>query len=222
MRVFLIEDDLPIAENLKTVLESEGIRVFHFSEGQAALSRLKHESPDAVLLDLMLPDIPGEQVVKEIRKTCEIPIIVISAKNTEFDKVLLLELGVDDYLTKPFSIKELIARLKRNVEKYRRVQEKEHGTVLSAGPFELDLENFTFKVDGKQVQLTPKEFKIMEIFLSNPNRILTRSQIEDAVWEEGYITPKNLDVYIARLRSKIGKRASALKNVRGFGFKLEV
>lgn len=222
MKVFLVEDDFPIAENLKTILEAEGINVVHFSEGEEVLKGLRDEKPDAILLDLMLPDMPGEKVVKEVRKLSDVPIIVISAKSSELDKVSLIELGADDYLTKPFSIRELIARLKRNVEKYRKSQAADNSRILSAGPFELDLDKFAFKVDGKDVQLTPKEFRLMELFLKNPNKILTRSTIEAMVWEDGYITSKNLDVYMARLRSKFGKHASAIKNVRGFGFKLEV
>ncbi|MCX7831392.1 MAG: response regulator transcription factor [Actinobacteria bacterium] len=227
MKIFLVEDDQVIAENLKTVLEIEGIEVIHFPSGSNLIEKLVEKQPDAILLDLMLPDISGEKLLKEIRKKTDIPVIVISARDTELDKVLLIEMGADDYLTKPFSLIELKARLLRSIERHRKIsksetKEESEEWLIVAGPFELNTYEHIFKVGGKSIELTPKEFKIMELFMRNPNRVLSRRQIEDAVWEDGYITPKNLDVYVARIRSKLGEFSIHLKSVRGFGYKLEV
>ncbi|MCX8000088.1 MAG: response regulator transcription factor, partial [Leptospiraceae bacterium] len=137
-----------------------------------------------------------------------------------------IEMGAVDYLTKPFSLIELKARLLRSIERYRKIskieaKEEEEGLIV-VGPFELNTYEHVFKAGGKTIELTPKEFKIMELFMKNPNRVLSRRQIEDTVWEDGYITPKNLDVYVARIRSKLGEFSIHIKSVRGFGYKLEV
>ncbi len=221
-KVLIIEDEKSVIDSLILAFRQEDYEVSFVLDGKEGKAKFLEEKPDIVILDLMLPEVRGEELCRFIKNRSDTPIIVISAKDSEIDRVVALELGADDYLTKPFSIRELLIRTKKRLKKFREEKQKLFEEPYRVGPFFLDKERHDFKVEDKVIELTPKEFKIMELFLKRPKRVWTRGELTEAVWGHDYVSSKNIDVYIKRLREKLSKHGGAIKTVRGIGYKLEV
>ena len=223
-RVLVVEDETSYSEALSYVLRKEGFDVAVAETGPDALAEFERAGADIVLLDLMLPGLSGTEVCRHIRQTSAVPIIMVSAKDTEVDKVVGLELGADDYVTKPYSPRELVARI-RAVLRRGVPEEFDDGAALEAGRIRMDVERHLVTVDGQKIQLPLKEFELLEYFLRNVGRVLTRGQLIDRVWGADYVgDTKTLDVHVKRLRSKIEADPAnpiLLTTVRGLGYKLD-
>ena len=222
-RVLLVEDEAGLAEALEYQLERNGYSVDRASDGGTGLERFRAAAPDLVLLDLMLPVVSGEEVCRAIRAESDVPIIMLTAKGDEIDRVVGLELGADDYVTKPFSTRELLARIKAVLRRTRTPRDHPSGSVLEAGSVRLDRERFEVSVDGRDVRLTPKEFELLEYLMENEGRVLTRDSLIERVWGSDYFgDARTLDVHVKRIRSKIEADPGAarqLLTVRGIGYK---
>ena len=223
-KVLVVEDETSYSEALSYVLRKEGFDVAIAETGPDALMEFERGGADIVLLDLMLPGIPGTEVCRQIRQTSTVPIIMVSAKDTEVDKVVGLELGADDYVTKPYSPRELVARI-RAVLRRGTVDEVDDASALEAGHVRMDVDRHLVTVDGDIVKLPLKEFELLEYFLRNPGRVLTRGQLIDRVWGADYVgDTKTLDVHVKRLRAKIEPDPAnpiSLTTVRGLGYKFD-
>ena len=222
-RVLVVEDEESFSDALSYMLRREGYEVSVADDGPAALEEFDRNGADLVLLDLMLPGLPGTEVCRQLRSRSSVPIIMLTAKDGEIDKVVGLELGADDYVTKPYSPRELVARIRAVL---RRGQEPDLSPMtLEAGPVRMDVERHVVTVDGSEQRLPLKEFELLEMFLRNPGRVLTRGQLIDRVWGSDYVgDTKTLDVHVKRLRAKIEPDPavpSYLVTVRGLGYKLE-
>jgi two-component system response regulator RegX3 len=223
-RVLVVEDEESYSDALAYMLRKEGYEVAIAADGNTALTEFDRFGPDIVLLDLMLPGVPGTEVCRQIRQTSSVPVIMVSAKDDEVDKVVGLELGADDYVTKPYSPRELVARIRAVL---RRGQEPDlMPDTLEAGPVRMDVERHVVTVDGAEQRLPLKEFELLEMFLRNPGRVLTRGQLIDRVWGSDYVgDTKTLDVHVKRLRAKLEPDPSEPKylvTVRGLGYKLDL
>ncbi|MFD9740870.1 response regulator [Umezawaea sp. NPDC059074] len=223
-RVLIVEDEDSFADPLAFLLRKEGFTAALATTGQEALEEFDRNGADIVLLDLMLPGMSGTDVCKQLRQRSAVPVIMVTARDSEIDKVVGLELGADDYVTKPYSARELIARIRAVL---RRGGEAEEllPQVLEAGPVRMDVERHVVTVDGGEVGLPLKEFDLLEYLLRNVGRVLTRGQLIDRVWGADYVgDTKTLDVHVKRLRSKIEPDPSIPKHlvtVRGLGYKFE-
>lgn len=225
-KILVVDDDLNICELLKLYLENEGHTVFVANDGQAAVDTFKAKEPDLVLLDIMLPKMDGWQVCREIRKTSSVPIIMLTAKGETFDKVLGLELGADDYVTKPFDTKEVMARIKAVLRRAKSENENapQEKKVVVYDKLEINIENYEMKVNGVVVDTPPKELELIYHFASNPNRVYTRDQLLDEVWGFDYYgDSRTVDVHVKRLREKLEGVSDkwSLKTVWGVGYKFE-
>jgi two-component system response regulator RegX3 len=224
-KILVVEDEAGMRDPLVYLLRSEGYEVIEAEDGEAAVSIFQKEGADLVLLDLMLPKLNGKDVCKAIRATSDVPVIMLTAKDTEIDKVIGFEIGADDYVTKPYSKNELLARMKAVLRRNGGPRAAENG-VLEAGPIRMDIERHSVFFNGEKVSMPLKEFELLELLLENRNRVLTRGQIIDRVWGSNYFgDTKTLDVHIKRLRSKIEDdpaRPAHLLTVRGLGYKYEV
>jgi len=220
-KVLIVEDEAPLAETIAYNLREEGYKVCAVGDGIAALDALRQEKPDLVLLDIMLPGIDGLEVCRLIRKESEIPILMLTAKSREIDKVVGLEVGADDYITKPFSMLELIARVRAALRRSR--QETKAPDVLSAHGIELDIARHSVKVNSMEVVLRPKEFELLRVLLANRGRVMERSDLLDRIWgEDEYIDAGTVDVHVRRLRQKIEddpSKPTRILTVRGAGYK---
>ncbi|HEV7909074.1 MAG TPA: response regulator transcription factor [Pseudonocardiaceae bacterium] len=223
-RVLIVEDEESFADPLAFLLRKEGFTTALAATGQDALEEFDRNGADIVLLDLMLPGMSGTDVCKQLRSRSAVPVIMVTARDSEIDKVVGLELGADDYITKPYSARELIARIRAVL---RRGGEAEEllPQVLEAGPVRMDVERHVVTVGGEEVSLPLKEFDLLEYLLRNVGRVLTRGQLIDRVWGADYVgDTKTLDVHVKRLRSKIEPDPSTpahLVTVRGLGYKFE-
>lgn len=224
-RLLVIEDEESFADALSYMLAKEGFQVDVARTGPDGLAAFDHGGVDLVLLDLMLPDLPGTEVCRALRQRSDVPIIMLTARDSETDKVVGLELGADDYVTKPFSARELTARIRAVLRRNRERAGAPDPGVLVAGPLRMDVDRHIVTVQDQPVSLPLKEFELLEYFLRNPGRVLTREQIIDRVWGPNYVgDTKTLDVHVKRLRSKIEAdpaRPQLLQTVRGLGYKLE-
>jgi len=224
-RVLVVEDEESYSDALSYLLRREGFEVAIAADGPSALTEFDRNGADIVLLDVMLPGLPGTDVCRQIRQTSTVPVIMVSAKDEEIDKVVGLELGADDYVTKPYSSRELVARIRAVL---RRGQDAGDllPDVLEAGPVRMDVERHTVSVDGVDQRLPLKEFELLEMFLRNPGRVLTRGQLIDRVWGSDYVgDTKTLDVHVKRLRAKLEPDPANpvyLVTVRGLGYKLDL
>lgn len=223
-KIMIVDDDSNICELLRLYLENEGFSTVIAQNGMIALSMFEKEHPDLILLDVMMPELDGWQVCREIRKTSTCPIIMITAKSEVFDKVLGLELGADDYVVKPFEPKEVVSRVKAVL---RRVNPAERKTVreVSYENLYINMENYELRVCGEQIPTPPKEMELIYHLASNPNRVYTRNQLLDEVWGfEYYGDSRTVDVHVKRLREKLGDASTqwSLKTVWGKGYKFEV
>ena len=225
-KILIVEDESSFSEALAFLLGKEGFEVSIAEDGRAALNLFAKEGADLILLDLMIPEVSGVDVCRTIRTTSQVPIIMLTAKDAEIDKVVGLELGADDYVTKPYSSRELIARIKAVLR--RGISDVEdHGDldVVSVGPIRLDTARHQASINGAPVGLPLKEFELLEFLMRNAGRVLTRSQLIDRVWGGDYFgDTKTLDVHIKRLRSKIEADPAnpvLIQTIRGLGYKLE-
>jgi two-component system response regulator RegX3 len=222
-RVLVVEDEESYSDALSYVLRKEGFEVAIAATGPDALEEYDRAGADIVLLDLMLPGLPGTEVCRALRSRSNVPVIIVSAKDAEVDKVVGLELGADDYVTKPYSPRELVARIRAVL---RRGQDVELlPDTLEAGPVRMDVERHVVTVAGTEIRLPLKEFELLEMLLRNTGRVLTRGQLIDRIWGADYVgDTKTLDVHVKRLRSKLEKDPSNpqhLVTVRGLGYKFE-
>lgn len=223
-KVLVVEDEASYSEALSYVLRKEGFDVTVAETGPDALSEFARGGADIVLLDLMLPGLSGTEVCRQLRQVSTVPIIMVSAKDSEIDKVVGLELGADDYVTKPYSPRELVARI-RAVLRRGIVDDADDFGSLEAGNVRMDVDRHLVTVDGADVRLPLKEFELLEFFLRNTGRVLTRGQLIDRVWGADYVgDTKTLDVHVKRLRAKVEEdptNPTKLVTVRGLGYKYE-
>jgi two-component system response regulator RegX3 len=223
-RVLVVEDEDSISDPLSYMLRNEGFEVAVASSGPDALEEFDRHGADLVLLDLMLPGLPGTEVCRQLRNRSAVPVIMLTAKDSEIDKVVGLELGADDYVTKPFSARELVARIRAVLRRHGQLEEPDD-TALEAGPVRMDVERHTVSVSGDSVQLPLKEFELLEMLLRNAGRVLTRMQLIDRVWGADYVgDTKTLDVHVKRVGAKLEPDPGLpryLVTVRGLGYKFE-
>jgi two-component system response regulator RegX3 len=223
-KVLVVEDEASYSEALSYVLRKEGFDVAVAETGPDALTEFDRGGADIVLLDLMLPGLSGTEVCRALRQISSVPIIMVSAKDTEVDKVVGLELGADDYVTKPYSPRELVARI-RAVLRRGLVDEVDDSASLEAGRVRMDVDRHLVTIDGVVAKFPLKEFELLEYFLRNPGRVLTRGQLIDRVWGADYVgDTKTLDVHVKRLRAKIEADPAnpvTLTTVRGLGYKYD-
>ncbi|MDO5098945.1 MAG: response regulator transcription factor [Corynebacterium sp.] len=225
--ILLVEDEESLADPLAFLLRKEGFSVIHAADGPQALVEFAAHPIDIVLLDLMLPGMSGTNVCKKLRETSQVPVIMVTARDTELDKVVGLELGADDYVTKPYSSRELIARIRAVLRRGGDgpIVDEGEGRLLTGGRVEMDVDRHIVTVDAQPVAMPLKEFDLLEYLMRNAGRVLTRGQLLDRVWGADYDgDTKTLDVHIKRLRSKIEREPSApthLITVRGLGYKFE-
>ncbi|MEY3388174.1 MAG: hypothetical protein RI944_947 [Actinomycetota bacterium] len=222
-KILLIEDEDSIRESVSYLLQKEGFEVIEENDGLKGVEKFEKESADLLLLDLMLPGLDGLEICKRIRKTSQVPIIMLTAKDTELDKVLGLELGADDYITKPFSSRELIARVKAILRRFS--EPIENPEVVETKEIKIDPIKHKVFVRGEEIKLPLKEFDLLHYLSQNPGRVLTREQIIDRIWGHDYFgDTKTLDVHIKRIRSKIEKNPNdpkIIETIRGLGYKFE-
>ena len=226
MRLLLVEDDKEISQMLQSYLATENYEVVCAADGEEAFEKWGQNTYDLVLLDLMIPKISGMDVMQHIRKNSTVPIIIISAKDTDSDKTLGLGLGADDYITKPFSVTELLARIKANIRRntqYSNTLEPKQ-TLLEVGDLVMGLENYSVTKKQEKIELTAKEYDILKLFLQNPKKVYTKEQIYSLVWNDVYVGDENaVNVHISRLRNKIEdnpKEPKYIITVWGIGYKL--
>ncbi|MBQ2667896.1 MAG: response regulator transcription factor [Clostridia bacterium] len=224
-KILIVDDDKNICELLRLYIEKEGFDTAMAHDGRAALQVFDAANPDLILLDIMLPELDGWQVCREIRKKSQCPIIMLTAKGEVFDKVLGLELGADDYVVKPFETKEVIARINAVLRRMGKQQETAKTQEVSFDNLTINLTNYELKVRGVQVDTPPKEMELIYHLASNPNRVFTRDQLLDEVWGFDYYgDSRTVDVHVKRLREKLEGVSDkwTLKTVWGVGYKFEV
>ena len=226
-KILICDDEKEILELIELYLGKEGYSVVKASDGQEAIEKVKNDTNfDLAIVDIMMPRVDGYKVIKEIRKLYNIPIIMLSAKNQDSDKILGLDLGADDYITKPFNPLELVARVNAQIRRVYKLSAKENACLkIVIGDIELDTYNVKLIVRGKEVEVTSIEYGILKYLMENAGRILTKNQIFEAVWNEAFLSGDNtIMVHISRLRDKIeedSRNPVYLKTVRGLGYKFE-
>jgi two-component system response regulator RegX3 len=224
-RVLVVEDEEAYSDALSYMLRREGFEVSVAATGTDALIEFDRTGADIVLLDLMLPEMSGTEVCRQLRQKSNVPVIMITARDSEIDKVVGLEIGADDYVTKPYSPRELVARIRAVLRRQTGDTSELTPPSLSAGPVRMDVDRHVVTVGGAAVQLPLKEFELLELLLRNAGRVLTRGQLIDRVWGADYVgDTKTLDVHVKRLRSKIEPEPSSpryIVTVRGLGYKFE-
>ena len=226
-KILIVEDEISFSDALAYLLKKESYEVEVAVNGAEAIERFQTFNPDLILLDLMIPEVSGTEVCRVIRSTSQVPIIMLTAKDSEIDKVVGLELGADDYVTKPYSSRELLARMKavmrRNSGDNAGLEE---GALLTAGSVRMDIDKHQVTVNSVAVTFPLKEFELLEFLMRNSGRVLTRSQLIDRVWGNDYFgDTKTLDVHIKRLRAKIEEdpaNPKIIHTIRGLGYKLEI
>ena len=224
-KILIVEDEESVIEPLELLVSKEGFVIESARDGREALEKFDQVSPDLVLLDLMIPYISGTEVCRQIRAKSQVPIIMLTAKDTEVDKVVGLELGADDYIVKPYSKAELVARIKAVLRRLSSEPTTEVSGLLAAGPISIDIDRHLVMINGASASLPLKEFELLEFLLRNKGRVLTRTQLIDRVWGSDYFgDTKTLDVHIKRLRAKIEKDPANpiyIQTIRGLGYKFE-
>lgn len=226
MKILLVEDDTEISDMLKSFLITENFEVVQSFDGESACREFFAEEYSLVLLDLMIPKKSGMEVMREIREKSTVPIIILSAKDTDSDKTLGLGLGADDYITKPFSVTEVLARIKANIRRNTQyvTQTVKVEEVLTCGSLTLDVNDYSVTKNGMRIELTAKEFEILKLLLQNPKKVYTKEQIYSHVWNDAYLGDENaVNVHISRLRNKIEedpRNPQIIITVWGIGYKL--
>ena len=225
MNILIVEDEQDIRELLEIHLSKEGYNIFTAEDGMQALDIFENKDIDIALLDVMIPKIDGFKVLKKIRETSEIPVIFITAREEEADKILGLGLGADDYVIKPFSPIEIIARVKAQLRRYYKYSNKTHKTGIIIGELMLDKESCSIYKNNIELALNPKEYRLLEFILENPGKVYTKKQLYEIVWENPYYGDSNtIMVHISHIREKIEadpKNPKYLKTIRGIGYKME-
>jgi two-component system response regulator RegX3 len=225
-KILVVEDEDSVLDPLELLLNKEGFTVVTAKTGKEALEKFDNAGADLILLDLMIPEVSGTEVCRQIRSKSQVPIIMLTAKDTEVDKVVGLELGADDYVVKPYSKAELVARIKAVLRRGSTTNATAGATLLTAGPVEIDVESHKVKVLGNYVSFPLKEFELLEFLVRNSGRVLTRTQLIDRIWGSDYFgDTKTLDVHIKRLRAKIEKDPANpvfILTIRGLGYKFEI
>jgi DNA-binding response OmpR family regulator len=224
-KLLIVDDDANICEMLKLYFTNEGYTVKCASDGMEGINTFKIYEPDLVLLDIMMPKKDGQQVLADIRRVSNTPVIMITAKGEVFDKVLALEMGADDVVVKPFDLKELNARIKAIMRRLQFQQQQESSDVIKFDNFEISQEKFELKLKGKKVDIPPKELQLLYCLASNPNRVFSREQLLNNVWDFAFLgDSRTVDVHIKRLREKLDGASEkwALKTVWGIGYKFEL
>ena len=228
LKILFAEDDPEIRELVQEYLTKEGYQIDNAADGNKAINLFKEHIYHTILLDIMLPGFDGIEICKRIRKQSNVPIIMITAKDSEVDKVLGLGIGADDYITKPFLMRELLARIKAQLRRFMELggeASRQSNKVITTGPFQIDLDGYQVKKEERTIQLTSTEFKILKLLLSNPGKVFTKKQIFSSIWGEDYLeADNNIMVHIRRLRTKIEndpKNPEFIKTVWGIGYKYE-
>lgn len=225
MKLLLVEDDMEISRMLGDYLATENYEVVYAADGEEALEKFQEDAYGLVLLDLMIPKVSGMEVMQRIRQVSTVPILIVSAKDTDSDKTLGLGLGADDYITKPFSVTEVLARIKANIRRSTQYSGAElEETILRCGALVMDTEEYSVTKDGVKVELTAKEFAILRLLLTNPKKVYTKEQIYSLVWQDAYVGDENaVNVHISRLRNKIEdnpREPEYIVTVWGIGYRL--
>ena len=224
-KILVVEDEESVLDPLELLLTKEGYSIVTARDGKEALEKFDQSSPDLILLDLMLPEISGTQVCRQIRSKSSVPIIMLTAKDTEVDKVVGLELGADDYIVKPHSKPELVARIKAVLRRQHNESVSSDLGLITAGPVSIDIDRHLVTINGSTISLPLKEFELLEFLARNKGRVLTRTQLIDRVWGSDYFgDTKTLDVHVKRLRAKIEKDPTNpvyIQTIRGLGYKFE-
>ena len=224
-KILIVEDEDSVLDPLELLLSKEGFSIETAKNGREALDKFWKVSPDLVLLDIMLPEVSGTEVCRQIRAKSNVPIIMLTAKDTEVDKVVGLELGADDYIVKPYSKAELVARIKAVLRRGAGEHSTGDGGVITAGPVTIDVDRHAVSIAGVSISLPLKEFELLEFLVRNSGRVLTRTQLIDRVWGSDYFgDTKTLDVHVKRLRAKIEKDPANpvyIQTIRGLGYKFE-
>jgi two-component system response regulator RegX3 len=224
-RILVVEDEESFSDALGYMLRREGFEVAMAATGPAGIEEFDRAGADLVLLDLMLPGLSGLEVCRQLRQRSEVPVIMLTAKDAEVDKVVGLEIGADDYVTKPFSARELVARIRAVLRRRGTEPEDLTSSVLESGPVRMDVDRHVVSVNSDTIPMPLKEFELLEFLLRNAGRVLTRGQLIDRIWGSDYVgDTKTLDVHVKRLRAKIEPSPSAprhLLTVRGLGYKFE-
>jgi len=219
----VVEDDVSVADLLACLLEAEGFRPVVSHTGTAALERLGSTDPDLVLLDLGLPGLPGSEVLRQVRRISDVPVIIVSGKDDETERIVGIEMGADDYVVKPFSPRELVARIRAVLRRGRTASAP--GAILTAGPVHMDVDKHLVLIRGTAVRLPLKEFDLLEMLVRNTGLVLTRTQLIDSIWGPNYVgDTKTLDVHIKRLRAKIeqpGPEPTHIITIRGLGYRYQ-
>ena len=225
-KILLVDDDPNIRQLVNLYLVKEGFEVEMAERGDEALKKVLASPPNLMLLDVMLPGMDGWQVLRETRKSSNVPIIMLTAKDETFDKVLGLELGADDYIAKPFDMKELVARIKAVVRRYQAPEPAESGKALSFPGLTVNISQYTVNYMGKELEMPPKELELLNFLASHPNQVFTREQLLEQVWGYDYFgDSRTVDVHVKRLREKLTegeKLGWQIKTVWGVGYKFEV
>ncbi len=224
-KILVVEDDANIAELLRLYLEREGYEIAIAYDGLDGAAKFESVEPDLVLLDIMLPKLDGWEVLRRIRAKAKTPVIMVTAKGETFDKVTGLEMGADDYIVKPFDMKEVVARIHAVLRRYGGGEDKGQPRRLTFDKLIIDMESFVLTVDGKEVDIPPKEMELLYFMASSPNRVFTRNQLLDEVWGFDYFgDSRTVDVHIKRLREKLENVSDkwSLKTVWGVGYKFEL
>jgi two-component system response regulator RegX3 len=224
-RILVVEDEETLAEAISFLLSKEGFDVAVAASGPEAIETFEKSGADLILLDLMLPGLSGTEVCRQIRAKSSVPIIMLTAKDSEIDKVVGLEIGADDYVTKPYSSRELIARIRAVLRRGELHDGAEDGSTIEVGPVRMDTDRHVITINGETISIPLKEFELLEFLMRNAGRVLTRMQLIDRVWGSDYVgDTKTLDVHIKRLRAKIEKdpaNPEYIQTVRGMGYKME-
>jgi two-component system response regulator RegX3 len=224
-KILIVEDEESVLDPLELLLTKEGFSIETARDGREALEKFTKTNPDLILLDLMLPEISGTEVCRQIRIKSQVPIIMLTAKDTEVDKVVGLELGADDYVVKPYSKAELVARIKAVLRRQGSDSANEPSGSISAGPVVIDVERHQVSINDQLISLPLKEFELLEFLVRNSGRVLTRTQLIDRIWGSDYFgDTKTLDVHVKRLRAKIEKDPANpvyIQTIRGLGYKFE-
>lgn len=225
-KILIVEDEASFSEALAFLLGKEGFVIETAATGTEALAKFKREEFDLILLDLMIPEVSGIEVCRTIRAESQVPIIMLTAKDTEIDKVVGLELGADDYVTKPYSKNELVARIRAVLRRGGSGVSEGDAGVLTVANIRMDIDRHQVSVSGQPISLPLKEFELLEFLMRNAGRVLTRNQLIDRVWGSDYVgDTKTLDVHVKRLRAKVEKDPAnpvLIQTVRGLGYKIEV
>ena len=220
--IYCVEDDNSIRELMLYALRASGFEAEGFADGKSLFDALGRQKPQLITLDVMLPDMDGIEILRKLRSSAateKIPVIMASARGTEYDKVMGLDLGADDYLAKPFSIMEMVSRIKAVL---RRSAPAEDSKPLRLGRIEMLTDSHTVHVDGQRIELTLKEFELLRVFLKHPGRVYTRDQLLEKIWGSDYLgETRTVDVHIGTLRTKLGPCGEYIRTVRGVGYRME-